>query len=75
LSAGLEIRLLIAKERIVDKILHMPKGDAKLLDIYYILLLNLVRILPYTTDNYTKSFVNAGIETVIKQILEMEVNK
>lgn len=50
-SKNREIRLFIAKETIIKYLLEIKKGEGTLLSIYYILLLNILRIIPYSSDN------------------------
>ena len=67
-----DLRLLIAKETISEMIKSLPDGENILLLIYKILLLNLVRIIPYLKDKKTEIFLYSGIENTINIIKKME---
>ena len=67
-----DLRLLIAKETLSEMILLLPNGKNILIQIYKILLLNLLRIIPYTTDEKTKNFVFTAIENTLNIIEKME---
>ncbi len=68
-----DIRLLIAKETLSEMILSLSNGKIFLLQIYKILLLNLIRIIPYTKDKNTKKFIYNALKNILKKINEMEV--
>ncbi len=57
------------KERVrqflLNKILSMPKGRDKLISIYHILLLNMLRIYPYTHDRETFKFLESSVARTI----------
>ena len=67
-----EIRLLIAKEMLINHFRMLPNGQEILRDIYYVLLINLLRILPYTTDELTKKFLQNAIYNTIN-VIEQEI--
>ncbi|MBR1544810.1 MAG: phosphotransferase [Alphaproteobacteria bacterium] len=67
-----DLRLLIAKETLCEMILCLPDGRNILRQIYKILLLNLLRIIPYTTDEKTKNFLYNSIEKTINIIEKMK---
>lgn len=71
-SAGLEIRLLAAKEELERRIKAMPGGMQKLLDINYILLLNLTRILPYIKEQESFRCVRNGLSRVMDKLRSMK---
>lgn len=56
-----ELRLLIAKETLTEMILTLNNGVEILSSVYNILLLNLLRIVPYTKDKNTLDFLNNSI--------------
>jgi thiamine kinase-like enzyme len=61
ISSNLELRLALAKDDLIKHIESLPNGDEKVLQIYYILLLNVMRIVPYTKDDETKEFLHNAI--------------
>lgn len=63
-----DLRLLIAKETLCEMVLGLPDGKNILQQIYNILLLNLIRIIPYTHDKNTKIFLYNAIEKTINII-------
>ena len=67
-----DIRLLIAKEILSEMIISLPNGKNYLLQIYKILILNLLRIIPYTHDKTTKNFIYKAIKNTLKTVKEME---
>lgn len=69
---NLNLRLATAKQAIFDNILSMPDGKKILINIYYILLLNVLRIYPYTKDDETFKFLDNATEQVINTINSME---
>lgn len=67
ISPNTLIRLKIFKDLLIDKI----SGDKEtLLRVYHALLLHLVRIIPYTKDEYTRNYVVTKMELTIKLIRE-----
>lgn len=68
IDENLEIRLLIFKQMLFDKILSLENGKEILNTIYYILLLNLLRIIPYTKDEYTKRYLIVEIKKIFNKI-------
>lgn len=63
------IRLKIFKDLLIDKI----SGDREiLLRVYHALLLHLVRIIPYTKDEYTRNYVVEKMDLTIKLINEAQ---
>ncbi len=67
-----DLRLLIAKETLNEMILSLPNGKNILSQIYKILVLNLLRIIPYTTDEKTEKFLFKAIENTLNIIEKME---
>ncbi len=70
-SENTEIRLMIFKNLLISKIKNLKFGDEILETIYHLLLINLLRIIPYTNDKDTMNFLWRNIEKVIK-IIEKE---
>ena len=66
LSANAELKLLIGKETLKEEILKINNGNRILDTIYHILLLNVIRIYPYTKDTETFKFLNNSIEYLLK---------
>lgn len=65
---NLEIRLLIFKQSLINKILLLKDGDKILNTIYCMLLVNLLRIIPYTNDLYTNKYLKEQINKIFKKI-------
>lgn len=65
---NLEIRLLIFKQLLIDKILLLKDGEKILSTIYCILLVNLLRIIPYTDDLETIKYLKNEINKIFKKI-------
>ena len=61
ISANLTLRLSIAKETLIKHISQLPNGNKMVVQIYYILLLNIMRIVPYTKDIITEQFLEKAI--------------
>lgn len=72
MSTNLKIRLLILKQKFLSKIAAQPKGEHICLQIYYILLLNIIRIVPYCKDKQTFDFLQISIEKILNTINNME---
>lgn len=68
LSENTEIRLIIFKNLLLSQIEKLANGEQILKTIYHLLLLNLLRIIPYTKDKVTMEFLIRNIEKVIKII-------
>lgn len=62
LTQNMELRLLVAKEALLEEIEKTPDGFSKIITIYHILLLNLIRIYPYAKDKVTLEFLNSSTE-------------
>ena len=61
ISANVGLRLSVAKEKLIDCISRLPNGHEKVIQIYYILLLNIMRIVPYIKDDITERFIDNAI--------------
>ena len=68
LGENLRIRLVILKQLVIDRILTLKDGDKLLYSIYCILLINLVRIVPYSNDELTKVYLAREIEKIYKKL-------
>ncbi len=64
IDENLKARLLILKEIIINDILSMKDGKNILITIYHFLLINLLRILPYTKDENTKLYLYKEIDKI-----------
>ena len=64
------IRLMIFRDIMTDMISEMA-GGVFVAEAYYALLLKLLRIYPYTSDELTLSFLNSRTEAVIKMIRQL----
>ena len=73
INENLIIRLVLFKDLLIDK-LKNKMGD-KYLEIYYALLLKLIRIYPYIKDNLTLNFLNQKTKMLIELILKEEGGK
>lgn len=63
-----ELKLRIAKEVLVKKVVDLEAGVPKLFMIYHIILLNTLRILPYTHDALTLRYLERTMRDVMKRI-------
>ena len=61
------IRLMIFRD-IVTEMIEENAGSSFMLEVYYALLLKLVRIYPYTEDRVTLEFLNDKTKIVMKLI-------
>ncbi len=68
MSENTEIRLMIFKNLLISKIKNLKFGNEILVTIYHLLLINLIRIIPYTNDKNTMDFLWRNIEKVLKII-------
>jgi len=59
------LRLQVAKESLIEEILQTKDGDDKLKTIYHILLLNIIRIYPYTKDRLTILFLDNAMNKLV----------
>ncbi len=65
MSTNLSLRLTVAKEALLESILELENGETKIKYIYHILLLNVLRIVPYTKDSITKEFLQNALKYLI----------
>lgn len=68
LSATRSLRIEIAKEALIEEILKLKNGDNKLFAIYHLLLLNILRIYPYTKDEKTFNFLDESVKKLVQKI-------
>ena len=71
---NLAMRLAVAKEALLENIAEYENGNNLLKSIYHILLLNILRIIPYTKDEETALFLKNAINKVILTINQTENN-
>ena len=70
------LRLLIAKKTLLSELTKQKDADKLISTVYYVLLLNVLRIYPYANDKDTVIFLNNAIDKVINIIksIKKEVN-
>jgi thiamine kinase-like enzyme len=61
---NLRIRLLIFKDIIRKRILSLTNGEALLDTVYHILLLHLIRIIPYAQDEKTRNYLMECVDKI-----------
>ena len=72
INNNLYIRLLILKESLIGKILCLPNGRELMESVYYTLLLNVLRIFPYTADLGTVEYLRQKAGYICKRIKEKQ---
>lgn len=65
MNSTLSLRLAIAKQALLENILELENWKNKVWYIYHVLLLNILRIVPYTKDDVTKNFLQKSLKHVI----------
>ena len=68
LTPALRRRLLAARLELLAAVEERPHGSHELLAIYHLLLLNLLRIVPYAADEVTRAFLSRTIPQVCAQL-------
>jgi serine/threonine protein kinase len=68
MNANLEVRLLIFRDLCIKRIIDMDNGKNLLETVYHILLLNLLRILPYTQNKKDYDFLIGSIAKINKEL-------
>jgi thiamine kinase-like enzyme len=68
MNANLEVRLLIFRDSCIKRIIDMDNGKNLLETVYHILLLNLLRILPYTQNKKDYDFLIGSIAKINKEL-------
>lgn len=66
------IRLLVAKEALFKKILSLDNNYELITTIYHILLLNILRIYPYTNDNSTLLYLEDVLNFLLQKIASIK---
>lgn len=62
------LRLIVFRDILMDEVKSLAGNN--IVEIYYALLLKLIRIYPYTSDRRTYDFLNEKVESIIKIIEE-----
>ena len=62
------MRLEVARDALIEEVLKIKDGKEKLKTIYHLLLLNVIRIYPYTKDKSTLLYLNKAVEILTKKI-------
>lgn len=68
LENNLKIRLFSLRELLLSRLFGLKDGEQLINSMYHILLLNLLRIIPYTFDRATKKFLVESIGYVLQKI-------
>ena len=69
ISSNRDLRLQVAKEALLEEIVKTQNGYENLNSIYHLLLLNLIRIYPYTKDDKTLQFLNNEVEKICNKLM------
>ena len=67
-----DLRCMIARQALIEGILELPDGKSKLQAVYNILLLNILRIYPYTKDEDTFSFLENALSKTLHIIEDIK---
>lgn len=73
IDENIKLRCHLMKNLIINEILLMENGQSLVITIYHILLLNLLRIIPYIENRPTAQLVDYGIKktiTIINQLIK-----
>lgn len=62
------LRLLVAKEAILEEIKKMEHSEMIIETVYYLLLINILRIYPYTQDEKTFLFLENAIQKILSTL-------
>ncbi len=68
MSENLTIRAIIFRQCLFNKLNHYPYSKEMMVSIYHVLLLNILRIVPYTHDDVTMQHLIHNIEYLIEKI-------
>ena len=75
LDRDTKTRIQYAKELLIDEIKKLPNGQEKLKSIYHILLLNIIRIYPYSKDKLTINYLDEKVKYLVKLIREERIGE
>lgn len=67
-----ELKLLIAREVLLKNVLDKTHSVHSLFTIYHIVLLNTLRILPYTRDDETRRYLQRTLAAIMRRIDEIK---
>ena len=67
-----ELTLLIAREVLLKNVLDKTQSVHVLFTIYHIVLLNTLRILPYTRDDETRRYLHRTLAAIMRRIDEIK---
>jgi aminoglycoside phosphotransferase (APT) family kinase protein len=70
-DANRSIRLLIAKEALLGEIARLDNAPQILVTIYHLLLLNILRIYPYSKDRQTETFLHKSLAHALGIVCRM----
>lgn len=73
ISDNLQVRLLALKNSLISKIRSRHNGEEQLVLIYNLLLLKLLRILPYTNDAATLEYLYREIDRLTNKIIARQI--
>ena len=68
MDSNRSLRLQIAKKALIEEILMLNNGESLLNTIYHLLLLNVIRIYPYTNDQLTLNFLDNAVDHIVNII-------
>ena len=71
---NLAMRLAVAKEALLENIAEYGNAHKNIITIYHILLLNMLRIIPYAKDNKTHDFLKSALNKIMFNIQTLENN-
>ena len=71
---NLAMRLAVAKEALLENIAEYGNAHKNIITIYHILLLNMLRIIPYAKDNKTHDFLKSALNKIMFNIQTLESN-
>ena len=72
ITSNQALRLEVAKEALIEEILKTDGAEIKLSTIYHLLLLNIVRIYPYTKDKTTLDYLDNALDTLLMKLKTKE---
>lgn len=71
---NLAMRLAVAKEALLENIAEYENAHKNIITIYHILLLNMLRIIPYAKDTQTQDFIKNSLNKIMFNIKILENN-
>lgn len=67
-----ELKLLIAKEILIKKVVDLDRDVKTLFTIYHLVLLNTLRIIPYAKDAATRRYLHQTLADIMRRIDEIK---